>query len=112
MKGLKPGQPLFTLKNVRRKFGDRTVLKDVTFSLYPGDRIGLIGVNGAGKSTLMKILALADKDYEGIVAPAKGLTVGYVPQEPDLDPEKTVRENVEEAVAGTRALLKRYQEIL
>jgi energy-dependent translational throttle protein EttA len=112
MKGLKPGQPLFTLKNVKRRFGDRTILKDVTFSLYPKDRIGIVGVNGSGKSTLMKILALADKDHEGIVAPAKGLTVGYVPQEPDLDPTKTVRENLEEAVAGTRALLKRYDEIL
>ena len=112
MKGLKPGQPLYTLKNVRRVFGDRAVLKDVTFSLYPGDRIGIVGVNGSGKSTLMKILAGADTEADGIVAPAKGLTVGYVPQEPDLDPDKTVRENLEEAVAGTRALLRRYDEIL
>jgi ATP-binding cassette ChvD family protein len=111
MKGLKPGQPLITLKNVRRKFGERVVLKDCTFSLYPDDKVGILGVNGAGKSTLMKILAGGDKDFEGTVAPAKGLTVGYVPQEPELDPEKTVRENVEEAVAGTRALIKRLHEI-
>jgi energy-dependent translational throttle protein EttA len=112
MKGLKPGQPLLTLKNVKRKFGDRTVLKDVTFSLYPKDRIGLIGVNGSGKSTLMKILAQADDGFEGLVAPAKGLTVGYVPQEPQLDPDKTVRENLEEAVSQTRGLLRRMDEIL
>ncbi|MCO5167933.1 MAG: energy-dependent translational throttle protein EttA [Planctomycetes bacterium] len=111
MKGLKPGQPLYTLKNVRRKFGDRQILRDVTFSIYPKDRIGIVGVNGSGKSTLMKILAGGDTDFEGIVAPAKGLTVGYVPQEPDLDPDKTVRENVEEAVADTRALLARMDEI-
>jgi ATP-binding cassette ChvD family protein len=111
MKGLKPGQPLITLKNVARKFGDRTILRDVTFSLYPKDRVGLIGVNGSGKSTLMKILAGADKEFEGLVAPVKGLSVGYVPQEPELDPDKTVLENLEMAVAGTRALLKRLDEI-
>ena len=112
MKGLKPGQPLYSMKNLRRKFGDRVVLKDVTFSLYPGDRIGIVGVNGAGKSTLMKILALQDQEFEGTAIPAKGLTVGYVAQEPALDLDKTVRENVELAVEGTRALQRRYAEIM
>ncbi len=111
MKGLKPGQPLYTLKSVSRRFGDRIVLKDVTFSLYPGDRVGIVGINGSGKSTLMKILAQQDKEFDGIVVPAKGLTVGYVSQEPVLDLTKTVRENVELAVSGTRALLKRFDEI-
>ena len=106
------GQPIYTVKDVKRRFGDRWVLKEVTFSLYPGDRVGIVGVNGAGKSTLMKILAGADTDFEGKVIPAKGMTVGYVPQEPDLDLTKTVQENVEMAVAGTLELLDRYEAIL
>ena len=111
MMGLTPGQPLFTVKNLARKFGDRAILTDVTFSLYPGDRVGIVGVNGAGKSTLMKIIAGQDDGAEGICAPAKGATVGYVPQEPQLDLDKTVRENVELAVAETRKLQDRLEQI-
>jgi len=112
MKGLKPGQPILTVSNLKRKFGDRLILRDVSFSLQPGDRVGVLGVNGAGKSSLMKIVAGHDPDYEGICAPAKGASVGYVPQEPQLDLERTVRENVEEAVAETRQHIARYEEIL
>ena len=90
MKGLKPGAPIFTVNGVSRKFGDREVLKSCTFSLYPGDRVGIVGVNGAGKSTLMRIIAQADDGFDGVAVPAKGLTVGYVPQEPQLDLDKTV----------------------
>ena len=111
MMGLKPGQPLFTVKSLARKFGDRAILTDVTFSLYPGDRVGIVGVNGAGKSTLMKILAGQDTGFEGTCTPAKGATVGYVPQEPELDLDKTVRENVEMAVAETRRLQDRLEQI-
>ena len=112
MKGLKPGQPILTVTNLKRKFGDRLILSNVNFSLQPGDRVGVLGVNGAGKSSLMKIVAGHDPEFEGVCAPAKGATVGYVPQEPQLDLDKTVRENVELAVAETRALLSRYDEIL
>jgi sulfate-transporting ATPase len=111
MRGLKPGQPIYTLKDVARRFGDRTVLSGVTFSLYPGDRVGVVGVNGAGKSTVMKILASADTEFEGACIPARGLTVGYVPQEPNLDPEKTVYENVLVGVEEQLGLLKRLDEI-
>ncbi|MEO1936739.1 MAG: energy-dependent translational throttle protein EttA, partial [Myxococcales bacterium] len=83
-----------------------------SFSLQPGDRVGVLGVNGVGKSTLMRILAGRDKEYEGKLHVARGATVGYVSQEPELDFDKSVRENVEEAVAETRALQKRYEEIL
>ena len=112
MIGLNPGQPILTAKDLGRKFGDRTILKGVSFSLQPGDRAGVLGVNGVGKSTLMRILAGRDSEYEGQLHIAKGATVGYVSQEPELDFDKTVRENVEEAVAETRALQARYEEIL
>ncbi|HZU99326.1 MAG TPA: ATP-binding cassette domain-containing protein, partial [Planctomycetota bacterium] len=82
---LKPGQPIYTINDLKRRFGDREVLRGITFSLYPGDRVGVIGVNGSGKSTLMKILAGEDKDYEAqICVPAKELTIGIVGQEPQL----------------------------
>ncbi len=112
MKGLNPGQPILTVTHLKRKFGDRLILKDVTFSLNPGDRVGVLGVNGAGKSSLMKIVAGHDPEFEGVCAPAKGATVGYVPQEPELDLDLSVRENVELAVAETRAYITRYEEIL
>ena len=112
MMGLKPGQPILTAKGLGRKFGDRTILKDISFSLQPGDRVGVLGVNGVGKSTLMRILAGRDEEYEGHLHIARGATVGYVSQEPELDFDKSVRENVEEAVAETRALQTRYEVIL
>ena len=111
MQGLSAGQPIYSVKELRRRFGDREILKGATFSLYPGDRVGVVGVNGAGKSTMMRILAGSDSDYEGSIIPAKGLTVGYVPQEPDLDLELTVEENVMLAVKETLDLLKRRDEI-
>jgi ATP-binding cassette ChvD family protein len=112
MKGLKPGQPILTVSHLKRKFGDRVILADVSFSLQPGDRVGVLGVNGAGKSSLMKIVAGRDPGFEGVCAVAKGASVGYVPQEPELDLDKTVRENVEQAIAETRAYIARYEEIL
>ena len=111
MQGLSAGQPIYSVKDLRRRFGDREILKGATFSLYPGDRVGVVGVNGAGKSTMMRILAGSDTEYEGSIIPAKGLTVGYVPQEPDLDLELTVEENVMLAVKETLDLLKRRDEI-
>jgi ATP-binding cassette ChvD family protein len=112
MSSLNPGQPVLAVKNLKRKFGDRTIMHDVSFAVQPGDRIGVLGVNGAGKSSLMKILAGRDREFEGTCHVAQGATVGYVPQEPELDLERTVRENVEEAVAETRAYLARYDAIL
>ena len=112
MKSLNPGQPVVIAKGLGRRFGDRSILKGASFSLMPGDRVGVLGVNGVGKSTLMRILAGRDAEYEGDFHIAKGATVGYVSQEPELDFDKSVRENVEEAVAETRSLLARYDEIL
>ncbi|MBB83697.1 MAG: energy-dependent translational throttle protein EttA [Deltaproteobacteria bacterium] len=112
MKGLNPGQPILIAKGLGRRFGDRSILKGASFSLMPGDRVGVLGVNGVGKSTLMKILAGRDTEYEGDFHIAKGATVGYVSQEPELDFDKSVRENVEEALGEVRGLLARYDEIL
>ena len=85
MKGLNPGQPILTAKGLGRRFGDRIILKGASFSLQPGDRVGVLGVNGVGKSTLMRILARRDAEYEGDLHIAKGASVGYVSQEPELD---------------------------
>ena len=112
MKGLNPGQPILSASRIGRKFGDRVILKDVSFSLGPGDRVGVLGVNGTGKSSLMKIVAGRDTEFEGRLMIAGGASVGYVSQEPELDHEKTVRENVEEAVAETRSYIARYEAIL
>ena len=112
MSSTNPGQPILAVKNLKRKFGDRTIMHDVSFSVQPGERIGVLGVNGAGKSSLMKILAGRDGDFEGSCHISKGVSVGYVPQEPELDLDKTVRENVEAAVAETRAYMARYDAIL
>ena len=89
----------------------REILKGIWLSFYPGAKIGVLGNNGAGKSTLLKIMAGVDKEYLGEVMPAPGLKIGYLAQEPNLDPTKTVKENVDEGVAETRALLARFEEV-
>src|SRR3954469_2363612 len=91
--------------------GNRKVLDNVHLSFYPDAKIGVLGVNGSGKSTLLRIMAGLDKDYNGEAWVAQGARVGYLPQEPQLDPDKTVRENVMEGVAEKRALVERYNEI-
>lgn len=81
------------------------ILKDISLSFFPGAKIGVLGLNGSGKSTLLKIMAGIDKDIEGEAIPQKGIYIGYLPQEPHLDPSKTVRGNVEEAVAHVKTAL-------
>jgi ATP-binding cassette ChvD family protein len=91
--------------------GNRKVLDNVHLSFYPDAKIGVLGVNGSGKSTLLKIMAGLDKDYTGEAWVADGARVGYLEQEPQLDPAKTVRENVMEGVAKQKAILDRYNEL-
>ena len=79
----------------------RQILKDISLSFFPGAKIGVLGLNGAGKSTLIKIMAGVDQDYEGEARPQPGIKIGYLPQEPKLDPEKTVREVIEESLKRT-----------
>ena len=90
---------------------DHVVLKDIWLSFLPGAKIGVLGLNGAGKSSLLKIMAGQDTEFLGEAFLAQGSTAGYLPQEPTLDPSKTVREIVDEGVAATRALLVRFDEI-
>lgn len=89
----------------------REILKDISLSFYHGAKIGILGLNGSGKSTLLRIMAGIEKDILGEATPQKGIKIGYLPQEPQLDPDKDVRGNVEEGVAAAKALLDRYTEI-
>ena len=91
--------------------GNRKVLDNVHLSFYPDAKIGVLGVNGSGKSTLLRIMAGIDKEYNGEAWVAQGARVGYLEQEPQLDPAKTVRENVMEGVAKQKAILDRYNEL-
>jgi len=89
----------------------REILRDISLSFFPGAKIGVLGLNGAGKSTLLRIMAGIDTEFDGEARPAKDIKVGYLPQEPQLDPDKDVRGNVEEGVAETKALLDKFNEI-
>ena len=91
--------------------GNRKVLENIHLSFYPDAKIGVLGVNGSGKSTLLRIMAGIDKEFTGEAWVAEGARVGYLPQEPQLDPDKTVRENVMEGVAPQKAILDRYNEL-
>ena len=105
-------QYVYVMKNLTKSFpGGREVFKGITLSFLPGVKIGVLGVNGAGKSTLLKIMAGIETDYGGEAWAAEGVRVGYLSQEPQLDPDKTVGENVESAFAGVKAALDRFNEI-
>jgi sulfate-transporting ATPase len=105
-------QYAFVMKDLRKIVPPkREILKGIWLSFYHGAKIGVLGNNGAGKSTLLRIMAGLDKDIVGEAFPAPGLKIGYLPQEPQLDPNKDVRGNVEEGVRETRALLTRFEEI-
>ena len=89
----------------------RHILKDISLSFFPGAKIGVLGLNGAGKSTLLRIMAGVDKEFEGEARPQPGIKIGYLPQEPKLDPQQTVREEVEEAVSEVKNALTRLDEV-
>ena len=89
----------------------RFIIQDISLSFFPGAKIGVLGLNGSGKSTLLRIMAGIDTDFDGEARPQPGINIGYLPQEPELDPAKDVRGNVEEGVAGTKALLDRFNDI-
>ena len=91
--------------------GGKQVLKDISLSFFPGAKIGVVGVNGSGKSTLLKIMAGVDQEFEGEARPQPGIKIGFLSQEPALDPQKNVRAIVEEGVADLLGLVQRFNEI-
>ncbi len=104
-------QYIFTIENLSKAYAKREVLKNIWLAFYPGAKIGVIGSNGAGKSTLLRVMALEEKDFVGSARPADNIRIGHVPQEPRLDETKNVLGNIESAVAPTRALLQRSEEL-
>ncbi len=104
-------QFIYQVTDLTKKHGQKTILEGVNLAFYPGAKIGVLGPNGAGKSTLLKIMAGRDTEFDGEARLTKGFTVGYLEQEPPLDPTKTVFQNVQDAVADRQAVLDRFNEI-
>ncbi|MFT7631520.1 MAG: sulfate-transporting ATPase [Mariniblastus sp.] len=104
-------QYIFQMVDMTKKHGTKAVLNNIWLSFYPGAKIGVLGRNGSGKSTLLKIMAGMDKEYDGEARLTDGFTVGYLSQEPKLNPDKNVWDNVQESVAPRRQLLDRYNEL-
>jgi sulfate-transporting ATPase len=105
-------QYVFTMNRVGKIVPPkRQILKDISLSFFPGAKIGVLGINGSGKSTLLRIMAGLDKEIEGEATPMPGLKIGHLPQEPQLDPEQTVREAVEQGIGGVLAAKKRLDEV-
>jgi sulfate-transporting ATPase len=106
------GEYIFTMRDLRKVVPpNKEILKGIYLAFYPGAKIGVLGANGAGKSTLLRIMAGEDADYAGEARPLPGIRIGYLPQEPRLDPSKDVRGNVEIAIAEQRALLTQFEEL-
>ncbi len=113
MSTIMSAQFIYTMHKVSRHYPpDRMVLSDISLSFYPGAKIGVIGSNGSGKSSLLRIMAGIDDGYTGDAALTKGFTVGYLPQEPELDADKDVQANVMDGVGETAGLLTRYEDVL
>jgi sulfate-transporting ATPase len=105
-------QYIYTMNRVTKVVPPkREILKDISLSFFPGAKIGVLGLNGAGKSTLLRIMAGADTDIQGEARPQTGIRVGYLSQEPDLDPDKDVRGNVEDGIRELKDLLQRFDEV-
>lgn len=104
-------QYIFQIEDLTKRHGQKEVLKNIWLSFYPGAKIGVLGSNGAGKSTLLRIMAGVDKTFDGVARLTNGFTAGYLSQEPQLNPDKDVQGNVEEAVAPRRKVLDRFNEI-
>ena len=105
-------QYIYTMNRVAKVVPPkRFIIKDISLSFFPGAKIGVLGLNGSGKSTLLRIMAGMDKDFEGEARPQPGIKIGYLPQEPELDPAKDVRGNVEDGVAETKGLIDRFNAI-
>ena len=105
------GEYVFTISGLSKTYGAKTVLENINLSFYHGAKIGIVGENGSGKSTLLKIMAGVDKEFDGKADPLKGTRIGFISQEPHLDMNKTVRENVEDAFSDIKKLLNEFNEV-
>jgi len=105
------GEYIFTMQGLIKRYGRNEVLNGINLSFYHGAKIGIVGENGSGKSTLLKIMAGEDKEFEGQATPLKGSTIGFLPQEPVLDDDQTVRENVEQAFGDIKEMIKEFNAI-
>ena len=105
------GEYVFTISGLSKTYGTKTVLENINLSFYHGAKIGIVGENGSGKSTLLKIMAGVDKEFDGKADPLKGTRIGFISQEPHLDMNKTVRENVEDAFFEIKKLLNEFNEV-
>ena len=105
-------QYVFTMNRVGKIVPPkRQILKDISLSFFPGAKIGVLGLNGSGKSTLLKIMAGIDKEIEGEAMPMPGLNIGYLPQEPKVNPDNSVRQEVEEALGEVNGATARLEEV-
>lgn len=105
------GQYIFTMHGLEKTVDHKKILKGINLSFFPGAKIGVLGPNGAGKSTVLRIMAGVDDKFEGHAKPADGIAVGYVPQEPELDPSKTVRDNIKSGAVELMAIMAEYEDI-
>lgn len=105
------GEYIFTMQDLIKRYGRNEVLSGINLCFYHGAKIGIVGENGSGKSTLLKIMAGEDHEFEGRATPLKGTTIGFLPQEPALDNEHTVRENVEQAFADIKKMIEEFNEV-
>ncbi|MZG30524.1 MAG: energy-dependent translational throttle protein EttA [Nitrospinae bacterium] len=105
------GEYIFTMQDLIKRYGRNEVLNGINLSFYHGAKIGIVGENGSGKSTILKIMAGEDQDFEGRAQPLKGTTIGFLPQEPVLDNDKTVRENVEQAFGEIKKMIEEFNEV-
>ena len=104
-------QYIYTMHGLEKTVDHRKILKGINLSFFPGAKIGVLGPNGAGKSTVLRIMAGEDDKFEGHSQPADGITVGYVPQEPSLDNDKSVRDNIKAGAVELMEIMAEYDEI-
>jgi energy-dependent translational throttle protein EttA len=105
------GEYIFTMQDLIKRYGRNEVLSGINLSFYHGAKIGIVGENGSGKSTVLKIMAGEDQEFDGRASPLKGTTIGFLPQEPVLNDEQTVRENVEQAFGDIKKMIQEFNEV-
>src|SRR6266511_4487119 len=106
-----PNKIIYSMVGVSKRYEKKVVLKDIYLSYFYGAKIGVLGLNGSGKSSLLRIMAGEDREYEGEAVPMPNMRIGFLPQEPQLDPARTVRQTVEEGMSDVLGAQKRLDEV-